>query len=478
MDELEKDRSFPSAESFYRRAVAFIEESIRGNKPVTCSQSAEELWSRLNEPIPFEGRPLDSVLAQLEEQVLTHCIRLYHPRYMGHQVSAPLPVAVWMESLIGAMNQSAAVREMSPVGTIIETLVLKWFSSLAGFGAESGGTMTSGGTEATYTALLAARALACPRSWEEGVGSATFALVGGEYAHYSVERAAGQLGLGVRNFIRIPSVDYRMDPERLKEVLDRLHQAGKKVIAVTATAGSTPTGSFDDLEAIGKICREKELWFHVDGAHGASALFSSRRKGRMKGVDIADSLSWDPHKMMLMPLAAGMLLVREEEKLQQAFSQSAPYLFHGEGKKRLWDQGLRSFQCSRRNDALKVWVALQRYGSNGFGTLYDGLCDSAESLYGVLSERNDFQTLHPPESNILCFRYLGEKGCSDEKLDLLNRQLRLQFNAGGLGWITVARLNERLALRAVMMNPQTTIGDIQLVVEELARIGRSIRKRQ
>jgi L-2,4-diaminobutyrate decarboxylase len=356
----------------------------------------------------------------------------------------------------------------------VETLVVQWLSTRIGMGDQAGGVMTSGGTEATYTALLAARNAACPGMWEHGAGRQHMVVVCGEHAHYSVERAVGQLGMGTRNCCRVPSVEYRMDVSAQEIILQRQQTEDRLVVAVVATAGSTATGMFDDLEAIGRICRREKIWFHVDGAHGASAIFSPGRSRFLDGLEFADSLSWDPHKMMVMPLAAGMILVREEKKLQEAFSQSAPYLFHGEGKKRLWDQGMRSFQCSRRNDALKLWMAMQRYGKQGFGLLYDRLCDTAVFFYESIRERSDFETFHKPESNILCFRYVGDHTCDEDILNEKNLELRQLFNAGGKGWITVTKLDGRTALRIVIMNLQTQQEDVQAVADGLAQIGRSL----
>ena len=241
-----------------------------------------------------------------------------------------------------------------------------------------------------------------------------------------------------------------------------------------ATAGSTATGSFDDLPAIGRLCDAHGVWLHVDGAHGASALLSSAHRGRLDGISRARSLAWDPHKMMLMPLSAGVLLVRDERDLDAAFAQRAPYLFHGAEGERSPDQGKRSFQCSRRLDALKVWVALQRYGADGLGTLYDHLCAAARSLHAALAAHPAFETPHEPESNILCFRYVGEPGLDAGRLDEINLRLREAFNRSGEGWITTTLLGGRRVLRATVMNPRTTPADLERVVEGLGRQGREI----
>jgi L-2,4-diaminobutyrate decarboxylase len=346
----------------------------------------------------------------------------------------------------------------------------------AGFPATSGGTFTSGGTEATFTALLAARAAALPDSWVEGVGHRTPVVLCGEHTHYAVTRAVAQLGLGMRCAIAIASDRYRMDAGALERELDRLNAHGTAVMAVVATAGHTATGAFDDLDRIGRMCEERGIWMHVDGAHGASALLSDRHHHRVRGIERARSVAWDPHKMMLLPLPAGMLLVRDERDLQAAFAQRAPYLFHGETgdseRTRVRDQGVRSFQCSRRGDALKVWAVLQRYGRRGIGALHDHLCDLALAMHTTLAARPDFQTFHAPESNILCFRWVGagDQRPDASTLDALNAAIRAEYNRSGIGWITTTVLEGTRVLRVTMMNPRTTVEHVKVAVNELARL--------
>jgi len=388
--------------------------------------------------------------------------------YLGHQVSAPLPAAIWTESLTGAINNSLAVAEMSPAITAIERQLIRWMAELAGYGAEAGGTFTSGGTEATFTALLAARARALPDAWENGIGSAAPAVVYGENAHYAVTRAIGELGIGLRAGVVVPNRDFRMDAAALNRALEDLARKGRQIMAVVATAGSTPTGSFDDLESIGQVCEARGIWLHVDGAHGASALLSSRHRHRMKGIERARSIAWDPHKMMLLPLSAGMLVVRDERDLDQAFLQRAPYLFHGAENQPVPDQGVRSFACSRRANALKAWVALLRYGADGIGELYDRLCDLTADLYGLIERHPSFETFHAPESNILCFRFVGDGRSDDPSLDLLNKELRERFNRSGVGWITTTVLNGRRVLRVTIMNPRTRAEHLQRLLDGLS----------
>jgi L-2,4-diaminobutyrate decarboxylase len=481
--EIEADTSLQTGEQFAAVTARYFASTRTGEGQVSTPRSAEELSRRFDEAFPVDGRPVEEIIARLERDVLSDANKYYHPMYMGHQTSAPLPVGVWMESVIGALNQSLAVAEMSPTGTAIEHRVIRWFSTLAGYGKESGGTLTSGGTEANFTAMLAARNLAIPNAWEDGIGADPPYVVYGEHAHYAVTRAIGQLGLGKRRGIPIASRNFRMDVDLLTAALDRLQETKKGVMAVVATAGSTATGSFDDLETIGAICEERNLWLHVDGAHGASALLSSRPPRALNGLRHSSSLAWDPHKMMLLPLACGMVLTRNEHDLDLAFAQQAPYLFHAGKSARVVDQGIRSFQCSRRADVLKLWFVIQRFGSRGLGALYDHLCDTAKLLYDAIEERSDFENIHEPESNILCFRYVGNRAMGSNKtrgerdlarIDAINRELRPRYNKEGSGWITATVLEGRPVLRVTMMNHRTGAAHVKALLDGLASKAKEI----
>ena len=468
LDDIERDAGPDAAGAITALALEYLAGTRDGHGRVSTAQGPAEIAQRFLEPLPQDGRSVAEVVERLRRDVLTDVNRLSHPRAMGHQVSAPLGVAVWVESLTAALNQSAAVWEMSPVGTVIETQVVSWLCRLAGFGPAAGGTFTSGGTEATFAGLLAARHASLPEAGRKGLRDDPPVVVCGEHAHYSVARAVGVLGLGTDNAVIVPSREHRMDVDALERALERLRDAGRRVMAVVATAGSTATGSFDDIDRIGCLSEAHGVWLHVDAAHGGSALFSANHRHRLDGLHRARSVAWDPHKMMLIPLTASVVLVGDERDLQAAYSQQAPYLFHSGDGGRSWDQGLRSFACSRRVDALKVWVALQRIGASGFGLLYDHLCETARQLFEEVQARPDFEALHEPESNILCFRYVGDGTLPDAELDALNLDLRTRFNREGEGWITTTVLGGRRVLRATLMNPRTRRADIRRVLDGLA----------
>ncbi len=480
LDQLEKDASVEAGLPFVELAARYFARTRTAEGPVSTPLSPDEIALRFAEPIPRDGRPLREIMERIEREILPDANKFFHPMYMGHQVCAPLPAAVWMESVIGALNQSIAIFEMSPTGTMVEHQVIRWMCDLVGYGAGSGGTLTSGGTEATFTALLAARNAAMPDAWQDGVGADPPFVLYGEHAHYAVTRAIGQIGLGGKRGVPVRPKNFRMDVAELRATMERLRTEGKEILAVVATAGSTATGSFDDLETIAQLCDEHGVWLHVDAAHGASALLSARPPRVLQFLKRARSLAWDPHKGMLLPLSAGMVLVRSERDLEGAFAQQAPYLFKETESERNVDQGIRSFQCSRRADVFKLWVALQRYGANGIGALYDHLCGTARSLYRMIGERADFETIHEPESNILCFRYTGaltrqkasathaHDAATEKKISDLNRALRPAFNKNRSGWITSTVLEGKAVLRVTIMNPRTDEEHLRALLDGLA----------
>jgi len=468
---LEADTTLAAAAPILTLVEQYFAETRPGTGPVSTWHSADMIADRIAEPLPRRSRPLADVARRLSSLLLQDVNRLAHPMYIGHQVSAPLPAAVWTDALISALNQSQAVREMSPAFTPLEHQVVEWMTDLVGWDDRAGGTMTSGGTEATFTALLAARSRAIPDVWTKGVGASPPVLLCGEHAHYAVSRAAGEMGLGLDRVMVVRSEGYRMHIPALRDQLMALREHGTQVMAVVATAGCTATGSFDDLNAIADLCDEfaderGSLWMHVDAAHGGGALLSAGHRQKLQGLARAQSVAWDPHKTLLLPLAAGMLLVRDERVLGAAFAQQAPYLFAPGSDARAWDMGPRSFQCSRRSDVLKLWVVFQRYGATALGALYDRLCRMAHTLYERLEAHPQFRAMHEPESNILCFSWEPEGIAPDDRDDLTN-QLRERYNRTGRGWITATTLDGRRVLRITVMNARTDVEHIEALVRGL-----------
>jgi L-2,4-diaminobutyrate decarboxylase len=291
------------ARRFAHEVVDLVFDHVQSieQRPVVDWTPFEELRDLVSLSVAPAISPADLVKLVAEKS-----IQLHHPSYIGHQVCPPFAPAVIADFVISALNNSNAVWEMSPIGTVIEREVIRWLADLAGYPAESEGTVVSGGSAANLTALLAARARWLARGGERPV------IVTSADAHYSVARAAAIMG--IEDVEKIDTDDeHRMDAGELQAVL-RHH--GENVLAVVATAGSTATGAFDDLVAIREAARD--VWLHVDAAHGASVLLSERLAPLVNGLDRADSFAWDPHKMLWMPLSHGAVFVRDGVWLRRA----------------------------------------------------------------------------------------------------------------------------------------------------------------
>jgi L-2,4-diaminobutyrate decarboxylase len=434
------------------------------------------------------------VAARLARDVVADANRLCHPMYLGHQVSAPLPAA--------GVDRGAGRRPQPERGRVGDVAHRHGGRDAGGaldgrprgLGPRAGGTFTSGGTEATFAALLAARSRAVPDVWTDGLGADPPVIVCGvARALRPWGRAAGEMGLGQRNVVTVASRDYRMDPEALGQGAGRPRCVGAAGDGRRATAGSTATGSFDDLNPWPTGGESRGLWLHVEGAHGASALLSGtivtgwtawRGRTRSRGTRTRCSSCRSARRGARArgALAGGGVSRRRGADLFHEAPPGGAGRGHAtaladaeefDAAPRVWDQGVRSFQCSRRADALKAWVAFQRYGADGLGALYDRLCATAARLHERLAARAEFEVLHAPESNILCFRYVGERGGADPAaVDALNARVRARYNASGAGWITTTVLGQRRVLRVTVMNPRTTDPHLAALVDGLAAVGR------
>jgi L-2,4-diaminobutyrate decarboxylase len=408
----------PDIEGFRASGHALIDrmaDHLAGvaDRSVSTPLAPREIAARFAEPLPRDGAPAAEVWDDVWHRVVEHSIQLHHPLYLGHQVAPTLPHAVLADALASLLNQSVAVWEMSPAGTFVEAEVVRWLCEAVGYPAEADGTLVSGGSAANLTALLAAREARFPGCWRAGTaatrGLDRAVILVSPHAHYSIERAAGVMGLGSDAVIAVAERDGMMDPDGLSVALERLQREGRAPLAVVATAGSTATGAIDPLDEIADVAARAGVWLHVDGAHGASFLLSDALRPRLRGIERADSLAWDPHKMLFMPISLGAVLLRERRHLDAAFQQSAPYLFHPQpGESRSCDGGMRTLQCSRRFDALKLWVCLRHHGADHFARLMEHTVAMTAALYDRLLAMPGWEPCHRPQANILCFRYLPD----------------------------------------------------------------------
>lgn len=434
--------------------AAYVDESQRGAVPVLRRRPPGELAADLGLQrwIRKGGMTPESYRDFLRD-FLAEGTRLHHPAYLAHQTASPDFPAALADFVHGATNNPMAIYEMGAAAATVEFEVLRWMLEKVGF-PEGGGVFTHGGSLANLTALLAARARAVPDAWENGVPR-DLVVLAPPSAHYSVSRAAAILGLGSRAMVALET-DSLGRITRLPDI------SGEKVVALVAGACATGSGLYDDLRRIGEWCRERGVWFHVDGAHGASALLSEEHRHLLDGIELADSIIWDAHKMLRTSTLSAAVLVRREGDLDAAFQQEASYLFYG-------DQGFdlvgRTVECTKAELGLKLFLNLAWRGERGLGDYVAAQYATAHRFWELGRHRPGFDFPYEPESNIVCFRY----GDADQAA------IREQLMDDGTFYLTSTELNGVRHLRVTVMAPATTDDTLEALLEAIrsSRPGRS-----
>ena len=393
-----------------------------------------------------------------------------NPRYMGHQVAPPLPKAALAELVSALINNGTGVYEMGPASAPIELVVVDWMCATLGLPAGAGGVLTSGGSLGNLTALLAMRqAKAGYDVWREGTHTRLAVVVSGD-AHYSVARALSIMGLGVASAIRAPlDAHHRMSAAAVRGALASAGE--RRVIGIVAAAGSTATGAYDPLDELADVAAEHDLWLHVDAAHGGGVAVSPALRGKLRGIERADSIVWDAHKLLMMPALVTGVLFRREAHAYEAFAQQASYLFaDSRPEETWWDLGQRTLECTKRAMAIELWTALRAQGEAWFAEVVERQHALAAELAGKLDAAPDFELALPPESNIVCFRH-RPPGVLD--LDAHNRALRTRVVRDGTFYIVGTQLPAGYHLRTTLMNPLTESRDLDELLEHLRQLCRS-----
>jgi L-2,4-diaminobutyrate decarboxylase len=419
--------------------------------------------------------------AKLVQTMIEHGHNLHDPRYIGHQVAASIPLAGLMDAVGAITNQAMAIYDMGPWATAAEWAMVDRLGAAIGWRpGEFCGLVTNGGSLANLTALLTARNVALHDSWENGPGRTGLppVLVTHSDAHYSVSRAAGILGLGTNQVIRVGLDERRrMDPEQLDRLLIDLRAKNQPIVAVSSCACSTPTGAFDPLNEIADICNRHEVWLHVDAAHGGAACLSPRYKHLLAGLERADSVVWDAHKMLFSPALCAFVFYRNPTHKFETFRQDAPYLFDPSAPGLAeFDSALRAVECTKRAAAFGLWGAWSLFGPQLFADLVDVTFSMGRIFYEKLAASHDFTPLHEPECNIVVFRHVPEK-LRDAPAEVLGRfqlELRRRVIESGEFYIVSTKMNGVGALRVTIINPLTTPDHLDRLLDFLRETGKQL----
>lgn len=419
--------------------------------------------------------PLETGLTLREffRDVIENSIRLHHPKNMGHQVVPPVPMAALVELISAFLNNSMAIYEVGPFSSAIEKIVTDWLGTCLGMGEKSGGILTSGGSIGNLTGLLAARQhkSGCNIWQEGGWDHQPLAVMVSSESHYSVARAVKIMGWGEEGIVKIPVNDrLEIDAASLENSYRQSLEEGKQVIAVAANACSTSTGSYDPLEEIAAFCQENDLWLHVDAAHGGGAVLSSKYKHLVKGIEKADSVVIDFHKMLLCPALTTAVIFKEGENAYETFSQKASYLLSDEKRGNWFDIAQRTLECTKKMMGIKIYALLKMYGVQLFEDYITRTYDMAKEFAAVIKETHDFQLALEPASNIVCFRYVPP--AADElQLDDMNTNVREKLKEEGEFYIVRTVINNVVYLRTTLMNPFTSRKELIQLLEKIRTEG-------
>lgn len=423
------------------------------------------------------GLPADGMqhfeLAERLAALLPYGVGNTHPRFFGWVHGAGNPGGLLPEIVGAAMNANLGGRDHG--GIYVEKQVLDWCRVMMGFPSDCGGLIVSGTSMATIVALKAARDRRMGAdSRTKGVGQARLTGYASAQAHSCVARAFDMLGLGSDALRIVPCLeDFTMDLSALRRMIREDAEAGHDPFTVIGTAGSVNVGAIDDLAGIADIAATKDLWFHVDGAFGATAILSDVVRPRLKGMERADSLAFDFHKWLHVNYDAGCVLIRDRDAHLRAFSERPDYLApsaRGLAAGNPWPVDFGP-ELSRGFRALKIWAHLLEHGTDKLGAAITRNVEQAAWLGAIIDETPDLELLAPATLNIVCLRYLPE-GATDP--DALNEAIVIELQVSGTAAPSTTRINGKLAIRVNLTNHRTTRPDLELLIAEIIRIGRDL----
>lgn len=461
--------------SFLRLVMNYLQRNLLKDNALLDYQDYESLEKLFDTSIGKKGVLEDDLLSSVQSY-LKYCVRTNHPQFWGTlRAGYNIPSLVG-EILSDVTNTSMSTYGASPVATLIENKLIKKMTAMVGFN-DGDGIFVTGGTQANLIAVLSARNTLDLNIKTTGLRKDhDLVLFISDQAHYSFISAANILGIGVANIIRVKSDSLgRMDAEALEIAIQTAIKENKTPFFIGATAGTTVLGAFDPIDKIARVASKYKLWLHVDGAFGGSALLSSRYKSLLAGSELANSFSWDAHKMMGVPLPCSVILMRESGVLYDVcttcdVTTDSSYVFHDIGRES-FDLGEKSLGGTRKVDALKLWFAWKYYGDEGYERRFNHVVGLAQYTERRIKEASLLELVFPRQFVNLCFSY---KPNGDKNVDQLNMLLQKRLMKKGVAYINYTQVKGITVLMLNVINPDVKKEDIDYVLNCVIEMGQEV----
>ena len=436
-------------------------ESIQQDAPIKIIP--EKTIQKVNNlTITENGRDLTSLLSILEENVYPFRNVSEHKRNFAFIPAPAVDISKLGDLLESFYNPNAAGFYSSSGTAIIEDKLIEWLCEKAGFDPEkASGTFLSGGSMANLNATIAAR-----DKYLKLEDIAKGVVYISDQAHHSVHKALHVIGIPDERIRRVQTDEnLKIKPDILKQVIQEDKTNGFIPFIVIATAGTTNAGVIDPLNDLADVCHKENLWLHVDGAFGGSLLLSTSNKHLLKGIEKADSITWDAHKWLFQSYSCAMLLVKDKTNLLRSFSETPEYLEDASENEHInvWDLGL---DLSRPARGVKLWLSLQALGTKKMGDTIDYGIKLAEYTEAVVRKTPTLEIVTPAQAAILNFRYV-DTNMSEEELNYFNTKLSNKISDSGFAQILTTKLNGQTVLRMCTISPETTFEDIDKTIEHI-----------
>ncbi|HEX4737458.1 MAG TPA: aminotransferase class I/II-fold pyridoxal phosphate-dependent enzyme [Allosphingosinicella sp.] len=467
--ELSGDEMRRLGHAMVEAVVAHFENLAEG--PVGRRAPREELERLLREPIPETGRDPVAVLERIQRDILPNTLHVNHPRFFAFVPSPGNFVSAMADALASGFNIFAGTWFAGSAAAQIELVVTDWLREMCGLPEGAGGLFVSGGSMANLTALAAARHGRLDGRTEGAI------VYMSDQTHSSVMRSLKVLGFAPEQIrILAADADFRLPLDALSAAIDGDLAAGLRPFCVVANAGTTNTGAVDPLAELADLCRQQDLWLHLDGAYGVPAILTEEGKAALAGVDLADSLSLDPHKWLFQTFESGCVLLRDRNLLLETFQVMPEYLRDTERGLEEVNFGNYGVQLTRSPRALKLWMSLQVFGLAGFRNAIARGVRLAELAEQALHQSEDWGIVTPAQLAVVTFRYRGG-GMVDAEADALHGRVVEEMMAEGYALVTSTVLKGRPVLRLCTINPRTTDEEIEETIRRLTTIARRLSSR-